>query len=141
MKASMNRILCLQVQDRRPAAGLAASAESSPQVSGRDLSSQTTRRNGGSTGGNGLVLFHPRSQSSLCWQHTYGKTEIQKINITIHVYLSVNLRYDESDTTLEINKTYLHKKYKHEETTMNDVTLLNREDGMLWAVLDINTLQ
>ncbi len=71
VKASISSVFSLQVQERRPA-GLAASAEPSPRVSGRDLSSQTTRRNGGSTGGNGLVLFHLRSQSSLCWQHTYN---------------------------------------------------------------------
>lgn len=69
VKVSTNNDLNSREWERRPA-GPAASAEPSPQVSGRDLSSQTTRRNGGSTGDNGSVLFHLRSQSSLCWQHT-----------------------------------------------------------------------
>lgn len=51
-QTSMKDVLNLQAQGCRPA-GPAASAEPSPQVSGMDLSSQTTRRNGGSTGGNG----------------------------------------------------------------------------------------
>lgn len=67
-KASMT--VSLQVHHH---SGPAASAEFSLQVSGRDLSSQTIRRNGGSTAGNGSTLFHHHSQSSQCWQHTYRK--------------------------------------------------------------------
>lgn len=71
--AAHRNILNLQVK-RRPT-GPAASAGPSLQVSDRDLSNQTTRRNDGSTGDNELVLFHLRSQSSLYWQHTYKTKE------------------------------------------------------------------
>lgn len=66
-KASMT--VSLQVLEHRHS-GPAVSAEFSLQVSGRDLSSQTIRRNGGSTAGNGSTLFHLHNQSSQCWQHT-----------------------------------------------------------------------
>lgn len=52
VEVSINNVRNLQVQERRPASPV-ASAVPSPQVSGMDLSSQTTRRNGGSTAGNG----------------------------------------------------------------------------------------
>lgn len=67
--------MCLQVQERRPA-GPAASAELSPRVSDMDLSSQTTRRNGGSTVDNGLVLFPLHGQFSRCLRHTYKTYKI-----------------------------------------------------------------
>lgn len=75
-QAGIKSGVSLQGQERRPA-GPAASASLSPRVSGRDWSSQTTRRNGGSTGGNGPEFFLLQSQPSLYWQHTYTREIIQ----------------------------------------------------------------